>query len=240
MRGCRNIPEKQSCATPFEWRGPSVRSAEDSHRRVAGIGSIYCLYHGGSMSPALRESEVLEVLPYDRFPIRAGDVVLAAPAGQNTLVVHRVIRVATKGIRTQGDQCRSPDAWSLDQADIKGRVVAAWSGGRRRRIAGGRVATVQRRLARCRYVSWRWALLPLRPLYRGLACLGVVPRLLPAAFKPRIVVFHSTRGSRRRLFMGRHFVGWYDDNGNRWEIRRPFRLFINPAVLHGGQEQRAQ
>ena len=64
--------------------------------------------------------------------------------------MHRVVRVTPAGIATLGDNNTKEDAMLLPPESIKGQVVAAWRGQKRRKIAGG----LQGRLTR-RWLRWR-------------------------------------------------------------------------------------
>ena len=84
----------------------------------------FVIYRGPSMNPILKKKDILEVIPYKKKPIRCGDVVVfVCPKGGDKLVVHRVISIDSKGIRTRGDNNNCIDPWYLSSQDILGYVA---------------------------------------------------------------------------------------------------------------------
>lgn len=194
-------------------------------------------YVGPSMNPTLREPEVMEIVPYDSRPVRVGDVAFFLPTKADRPVVHRVVRVTPAGIATLGDNNTREDAPLLQPENIQGRVVAAWRGQKRRKIAGG----LQGRLA-SRWLRWRRALdrgvSPLlHPPYQALSRWGVIARVMPVPLRPRVVLFHARGRDRFQLLFGQRVIGRYDDQRQQWQIRRPFHLFVDGRALPGRQDK---
>ncbi len=202
-----------------------------NRNEIASGAMFLTAYVGPSMNPTLREPELMEVVPYHHRPIQVGDVTLFLPAGSEQPVVHRIIRVTPSGIATRGDNNTLEDSFLLQPKDILGQVVAAWQGQRRRRIMGGWPG----RLLRC-WLGWRRRLdhgvTPmLHPLYQTLSRWGLLARLLPAALRPRVVVFQSKGRDQFHLLMGKRTIGRYDDRQEGWQIQRPFQLFVDGRLL---------
>lgn len=188
------------------------------------------------MWPTLREPDMLEIVPYGGRPVRVGDVVFFTPPEGDRSVVHRVVRVTPPGatpggIRTRGDNNSQDDAHLLQSTDITGRVVAAWRGQRRRKIAGGRAGWLASYLFRWRGVLDRRVSQLLHAPYRALARWGIVRRLLPACLRPRVVEFRVGGQSQLQLLLGKRVAGRYDARRRQWHIQRPFRLFVDESVL---------
>jgi hypothetical protein len=197
----------------------------------APASPVFVAYKGPSMNPTLREPEVMEIVPYGDRPAKPGDVILFVRQGSDQPVVHRVTRRTADGIGTRGDNNLHDDGYVLQPSEISGRVVAAWRGERRRKIAGGRTGCWVRR-----WLRWRQGMdlsisRLLHPLYYALARWGIVRRLAPASLRPRVVAFRRGRRSRLQLLFGRRTVGWYDVDGQRWRIQRPYRLLVDEPSL---------
>lgn len=195
------------------------------------ISHQYCVHTGSSMHPTLRESDLLEIIPYGDQAVQAGDVILFPSPKDEQLVVHRVIRVTPQGICTRGDNNSAPDPYLLQSADVIGRVMSVWSGQKRREIMGGRGGLV---LAHS--IHWLSALkrrlsFLLRPLYHHLARQGLVRRLLPKQFKPRVVIFQAGDSRSVQLLLGKRTVGRYNFQQQRWHIQRPFQILIDEQKL---------
>ncbi len=108
---------------------------------------FFAAYVGPSMNPTLRESEILEILPYGNRPLQVGDVVFFRSPKAHQTVVHRIARLTTEGIYTRGDNNRRDDDFVLQPGDIQGRVVAASQGRKHRAVAGGAAGSAYQSLA---------------------------------------------------------------------------------------------
>lgn len=192
---------------------------------------LHCALAGTSMLPSLRPEDLLTIVPYGSMPIAVGDVVVCLPADRERPVVHRVASVTPAGIRTHGDSNDGEDPWLLQQADIVGRVVAAWRGQKRYAIPGGWRGRMRASLVRLSAKVLRLASRLAHVPYRALARSGVVQATLPARLKPRLVAFKRADGHHLRLLIGRRVVGEYDHRTCRWQIRRPYRLFVDHQLL---------
>jgi hypothetical protein len=199
---------------------------------------FFAAYVGSSMNPTLREPEIMEIRPYDRRPLRVGDVAFFLSPEADQPVVHRIIRVTPAGISTIGDNSTQKDKFLLQPKHIKGQVVAAWRGQKRRKIAGG----LQGRLTTSRWLRWRRGLdrglSPLlRPLYQALSHRGLIAWLVPASLRPRVVVFQVRGRDQFQLLLGHRIIGRYDDQRHQWQIQRPFQLFVDERMLSRQQER---
>jgi signal peptidase I len=215
-------------------------------------GSLRVVCTGTSMSPTLRESDLLEVEPYGTARVRRGDVVCFKSPEDGKMVVHRVVSVGGPGtgdgrppdvrretgdgrakedIRTRGDNNPTDDTGILQAGDILGRVEAVQRGGERRVIHGGWRGPVVLRRARLGRSIRRYAAPLPRTLYSLVAGLGFLDRLMPASLRPRLVRFDARYRVFLKLLSGKNAVGFYDDRCDEWHIRWPFRLFVKEQTL---------
>jgi hypothetical protein len=198
---------------------------------------FFAAYVGPSMNPTLREPEMMEIVPYDNRPLRVGDVVFFLPPRNDRPAVHRVARMNPAGMSTLGDNNTQEDTFLLQPRDIKGQVVAAWRGQKRREIAGGLRGQLTGRWLRWRRLPGKGVSHLLHPLYSALSRWGLIARLLPAPFRPRVVVYHTHGQDQFRLRLGQLIVGRYDHQTRQWQIQRPFRLFVDERVLQRQQDE---
>ena len=198
---------------------------------------FFAAFVGPSMNPTLREPEIMEIMPYDSRPLRVGDVAFFLSPEAVQPVVHRIVRVTPAGISTLGDNNIKEDAFLLQPESIKGQVVAAWRGQKRRRIAGGLQGRLTSRWLRWRHVLDRGVSHLLHPLYYALSRCGLIARLLPAPFRPRVVVFKTEGRDQFRLLLGQQIIGRYDGQKRQWQIQRPFRLFVDGRALPGQKDK---
>ncbi len=213
----------------LRWIAPAAPADTNGTARVGAAGSRLYRFRGVSMLPLLRDGDVLETVA--AAVVAVGDIIVCAPAGDPRLHVHRVVRVTPAGVVTQGDNNPQPDPWALPAGQVLGRVAVRRRGRCGRRLARGRLVLAAARLANRVYrVRARGCRLLHRP-YRLLARRLAPWRLLPAAWRPRRIVFLPPPAGPCLLW-GRLLIGRYDTRTARWDIRRPFRLCIPPALLH--------
>jgi SynChlorMet cassette protein ScmC len=198
---------------------------------------FYAAYVGPSMNPTLREPELMEIMPYDNQPLRVGDVALFLSPKTGRPIVHRIVHVTPAGISTLGDNNTQKDAFLLQPKSIKGLVVAAWRGQKRRKIAGGLQGRLTSRWIRWRRVLDRVMSPLLHPFYHVLSHRGLIARLLPASFRPRVIVFQAQGRDQFQLLLGKRIIGRYDERRRQWQIQRPFHLFVDVGALPGQQDR---
>jgi signal peptidase I len=189
--------------------------------------AFFCAHTGTSMYPTLSEHDLLEIEPYGLQPIRVGDVVFFLSPDGGRPAIHRVASVTSHGIRTKGDNNSSVDPWIIHRADVIGRVVRATQGEKRRFIYRGIAG---------RFWSFgaRWFTVAARGFslfYHLLAQSGLLRRFVPLHKWMRIVALRRKNGRAFKLLLGNWMIGNYQSGMNYWQIRRPFRLFVDVESL---------
>jgi len=188
-------------------------------------------YIGPSMNPILKSGDRLSVTPYNGKEVGRGDVIAFLPSGGDSKIIHRVVSVGSKGIRTRGDNSSHVDPWILRHDQILGRVVAAQRGNRRRRIFGGLLGRLfAAKIRVIRAIDSPVSAL-LSPAYREFARAGIFIQLLPAQMRPRVISLNRAAGKELQLLMGRRVIGRWLPGRNGWNIRRPFRMFVDEESL---------
>ena len=188
-------------------------------------------YIGPSMNPLLKSGDRLEIVSCNREKIRVGDVVVFYSPEDETKVVHRVVCSDSDGIKTRGDNCNHADDWVLRWENILGRVVAAQRGRKRLRVFGGPLGhSFAMAIRAIKSIDSLLSSL-LRPFYQRLARRGVLRRWLPSRMRPRVISFKREAGTELQLVMGRRVIGRWAEGKSGWNIRRPFRLFVDEASL---------
>ena len=189
------------------------------------------IYMGPSMNPTMKPGDRLWITPHNGKKVQCGDVVVFISPGDGSRVVHRVVSVDPSGIRTQGDNNSSEDDWVLGPEDILGRVVSAQRANRRLRVYGGLVGHSLALAIRAIKSIDSNLTSPLRPFYQQLARAGVFRRWLPSRMRPRVISFNREAGTELQLVMGRRVIGRRLEGKSEWNIRRPFRLFVDEESL---------
>ena len=185
-------------------------------------------YHGVSMNPLLKRGDTLLVAPYGSQEIHPGDIVLFLDPLRGQ-VVHRVVAVSAGGVTTRGDNNPNIDDRVLAPDEILGWVTAIERQGRTLPVPRKAPATLYLLKARrwCdRATSWL-----LKPVYYHVAQSGLFQRCLAPWMQPRLIYFSHPEGSEWQLWLGSCLIGRKKPNKSQWEIRRPFRLFVDEASL---------
>jgi hypothetical protein len=188
-------------------------------------------FYGFSMGSVFRDGDRLFVEHCKVSEILRGDVVMFAAPGTELRIAHRVVAVGPDGIRTKGDANPGVDPWLLNGEDLIGRVAAFERKGRVRPVAGGlrgRLRALRNRLIRR---ADHHSSKVFHPVYRALSRNGVFRWWLPASLSPRVLTIRRDTGEEMQLLMGNRVIGRKKVGENGWQIRRPFRIFVDEQAL---------
>ena len=183
------------------------------------------------MNPTLKVGDGLTVIPYGENKIRVGDVVVFRSPERERYIVHRVVSIDSRGVRTKGDNNDCIDAWVLHPRDIVGRVVSARRRNRKTTIHGGARGRLLVRHALAMKRAEVAASRILRPAYCCLARSGIFRNALSRLVKTQLLCFRRPNGMEMQLLMGRRIIARRPQGRSQWQIRRPFRLLVDEASL---------
>jgi signal peptidase len=186
-------------------------------------------YLGSSMYPTLRVGDGMKIVPYSTGKIQAGDVVVFRSSDGEKNIVHRVISLSSSGIITRGDNNPEPDTVPLTPDDIMGRVVSVNRGYKTVIIHGGTRGEMRGRLLHLFKIVRSKTYDLIRPFYYRLLRSDVFKNMLSRHV--RILCFKRPEGTEKQLLIGSRVIGRHRAGWTRWQIRRPFRLFIDEAAL---------
>ena len=125
---------------------------------------------GGSMSPFIKDQDIIRVKPILPEKIHTGDILAFINPDQQKLNVHRVVVIKNGKFCMKGDSVHSPDGW-IERDQIIGIVDAIERGGKAKKMGLG----FEKFLVA--YLSQKNVLLP---------TIRVLWRLFPPALKRRI------------------------------------------------------
>jgi len=188
-------------------------------------------YTGPSMNPTLKAGDGLNVMPYGNRKVRIGDVVVFPNPQGSHHVVHRVVAVGSQGIRTRGDNNINIDPWVLQSEDIVGQVVSAQRKDRRLPIHSGATGVI---IVFALWPRTQFLLTVsrvLHPIYHRFASSGIFMRYMRFLPKTRILSFNKPVGTELQLLMGNRVIGRRVPGSHKWQIVRPFRLFVDEMSL---------
>jgi len=182
-------------------------------------------YLGMSMYPTFIDGD--RVI-FDRFiHIQRGDVIIYPEPGELRYIIHRVIEIRGDLVQTAGDNNRCPDSYLITRQSIIGKVIgkrrldatSSVRGGIWGRIYFRYMVSVHRRI--------RESIKSGKPLYELLIRGAILGRLFAPFLKIRQVVLIKDGKTEIRLFLNNHYVGMRKGVDQPWNIRAPFRLFID-------------
>jgi hypothetical protein len=176
------------------------------------------------MSSIFQDMDVLYYIPNKR--IKPGDVVVIDIPRYEYKIIHRIISVGKKGIKTMGDSSPQPDNWPLKPDQVLGYVAYGYRGNRRFRVLNGPAGLANMFLFRIKYLTIR-ALFPfLSAIYRNYPISNLVMHLS----RLKLVAFKRPSGIELHLLCRGKVIGRRPP-GKKWEIKPPFRYFIDENSL---------
>jgi len=184
-----------------------------------------------SMSPTLIPGDALHIIHYGKKSPGPGDVIVFHSENRDCLIVHRIHRKKSNGIKTRGDNNTLPDSWVVNPNEIIGYVASITRGSKRRPIRNGlpgRIEAAYRQLTKKLTNRISRAL---HPIYHFLANARLFSKPLSHRLQPQIYEFTRPDGPKQlHLYLNGKPVGRRRPNG-AWHIRRPYRLFIDVTAL---------
>jgi signal peptidase I len=192
------------------------------------------IYTGPSMNTTLRAGDELQVEPHEGKKIRAGDVIVFISPENGHKITHRVISVHSRGIQTRGDNNKNIDPWVLSPENIVGRVSYYRRGKRRKKVLAGTIGQLFAVEVKATKMVDSGITLLLRPVYRWMVRTGFIRRLFHNQIKQRVISLSRPEGVELQLLIGRCVIGRLRSGKAQWQIRRPFRLFLDEASLPKG------
>lgn len=114
--------------------------------------SVRLVARGGSMSPWIRDGDVVTVTPR---PARLGDVVGFRRAGAGRLTMHRIVRWAPDGWIVRGDRAEAEDGF-LPREEVLGVVTRVERKGRVKYLPCGAAGAWLARVSRSALEARAW------------------------------------------------------------------------------------
>ena len=194
-------------------------------------GDCFCAHKGTSMNPTLSRLDLLKITAYQKKRPQVGDVIFFLPPDDEDYLVHRIVSAGPKGFLTRGDNNNDIDPWILNEKDVYGRVVEAHKGNKRRKISGGFIGRLTGLSCVVRRTTNQLAIKMLGPVYRAFYTGGILRWLIPARLTPQVATFRSGTNNSHKLLLGKRTIGSYNKSLLQWQIRRPYRLFVDESTL---------
>jgi hypothetical protein len=196
--------------------------------RQRGLTHIF-IYSGPSMQPTFRPGHLLYVRP-DAQSLQPGDVLVYQSEEAGHPIVHRAVALTPDGWIMRGDNNHLLDAAPVPTDKILGRVELVGDGEIFQVVRGGKSGL--------RLASLHWAMrspvLTLRRIlgwpYRALRRYPPLRSFLARRFASELQTIHletPTGPLVKTLYRGQVVARW-QAQPRRFEVRKPFDLFIDP------------
>lgn len=182
------------------------------------------------MQPTLRPGDIIFARRNPR-KIRQGDIIVFSHPQEKRLIIHRIAYIGAPGIKTRGDNNGNMDEGFLSAKDIIGKVEYIHRFGKRIRVMGGFFGQVYVYFLRIMFGVKASLIVILHPVYHWFARNFILRRIFTTYLKNRIIVFHRPEGGELKLFLGRRAIATFSPRTKRWQIQRPFKLFIDESLL---------
>ncbi len=195
------------------------------------LKSEYSTCIGPSMHPTLRPGDGLKLHAYaGSDEIRVGDVIVYPHPCRPVDVVHRIIQITSAGVITRGDNNNLVDPYTVGFDDIIGKVLAAKRKNRLVGIRGGRVGWCIHKLMLARKYG-----LPVVLWLPGRASKLIAAAGIFKVFHPllRLKILHLEKNQQTCciLMIGRKAIGKRPGADGAWQIRFPYKYFIDTRRL---------
>lgn len=203
----------------------------DTTCRVFDDNRIPIIYSGPSMNPTFRDADLLAVVPDGTRHYRVGDIICFYSPGKNRRIIHRIVAIHKKGVRTRGDNNPAPDPEFVQPDEIIGKVVAVLRASGTQAVPGGTPGIILHNLLLTR----RLFLKKTDSLIKTKNPVGLGVHFIRYCFspvmRPRYVLFSTQYSRYLRLYIGSHMAGDYNTIRKAWTLRSPFSLFIDKSSL---------
>jgi len=189
------------------------------------------IYKGTSMNPRLKNGDCINVAPYQHRKISLGDVVVFRHPEEKHYIAHRVVSVNSLRVKTQGDNNYNIDPWILNPDDIIGRVISIKRGEKSIILSGGLQGRI---LALAIKLKKRVAVKiykTIRPICHFLARSIIFRKWVPHWMRTRVIYFQRPKGIELQFLLGQRLIARCLPGKHQWQIRSPFRLFVDTSFL---------
>ena len=184
------------------------------------------------MNPAFNSLDILHIVPYGDKEIMVGDVIVFNSPDRKKIVVHRIVSIDNNEIKTKGDNNPRIDDCTISPENILGLVdYYQTAKGEKRLSDGNNGKKLFFKIKKSTHRISRTGISIFRKPYLWLSHTGVLRGIFPLRSRLRILSFSKPGGTELQLLLGNRIIGKLIPGKNHWQIRRPYRLFIDTSAL---------
>lgn len=188
-------------------------------------------YNGPSMKPLLKPGDGV-IVDKEASPesFRRGDIICFRPQGSPHYIIHRIVEIKPNGFITRGDNNPDRDPYTITPEYGPILVKGIRRGDKTKKVCGGfRGIIIQRKNIFIKYLL-RYTRTPLKRILDAIANTGIFYSFKPFDKKLRVSSYLNENKECRILQYGKKQIG-RKVNDSQWQIRQPWRLFIDPGKL---------
>lgn len=191
--------------------------------------TIKMIYTGQSMNPLFITGDILYIVPYTETEISESDIIVFRSPVDSTLITHRVVSIGPDGVKTRGDNSEDVDSWKLSPNDIIGKVILIQGNNSRLwKIYGGSGSKTYLNIIRSYNYFKRRAISLLSPVYHSLSNKAIYPLEGKKSSFLKQIIINRADGVEKQILLGKYLIGRLRPKCTKWEIKKPFRILINP------------
>ena len=207
-------------------------------KNMEKIKSRYSTCTGPSMYPTLRPGDGLDLYNYkNTAEIRVGDVIVYPHPDKPVDVVHRIIKIKPEGVTTRGDNNNKIDPYVVGYDDIAGKVIAAKRKTRLIHIKAGKTGFRIHKIMLFRKYFMLYGLAPLR-FVSNIIAESKILNIFNFLFKTRVIYVKRNNQSAAILVAGKKAIGKQLVESGEWQIRFPYKYFIDTGRLDENRKDR--
>jgi len=186
---------------------------------------------GPSMTPTLRSGDafILEQCDY-QTELRVGDVIVYQHPQKTMDIVHRIIKIKPDGVITRGDNNSKVDPYLVKFPDVKGVVKSLKRANRTIMVSGGTRGIIRHKLMLIRRLIKPPILYPFSLISKLIEKSRIFNFIHPL-LKTKIIMFKHNDDTEEIVQVGNKVVGKRLGKNKPWEIKFPYKWFINKKKL---------
>ncbi|MCK4983481.1 MAG: signal peptidase I [Victivallaceae bacterium] len=183
------------------------------------------------MKPTLKSGDAFTLKHYDyKTELRVGDIIVYPHPENPVDVVHRVIKIKPDGVITRGDNNSKVDPYLIKFADIRGVVTAVRRGSKTIHLSGGTRGIIRHKLMLTRRLFMPYLTYPFSVISSLLAASRIFNFVHPF-LKIKIIMVERNEHTEEIIQVKNKVVGKRLSKNETWEIKFPYKLFINNEKL---------
>jgi signal peptidase I len=196
---------------------------------MENLRDIIC--NGPSMRPTILPGDKIEVQETDFNKLTPGDIIIYNnPDDIRLNIIHRIIKRDADSLTTRGDNNSHIDPYKVRPEHLPLKVRSIQRGNHKIKVSCGGKGLFIHRIRLAQRIARVFKSKYLNPIYVFIANTGIF-YIFGFIFKTEVRKFKRPANIEYQLFSGKKRIGKFDAKTQKWHLKFPWRLFINPSKL---------